>query len=184
MATTHLHDSRSDDFTTREWFAVQVRASRERLSADHLTHRGYEVFLPCVRHTRRWADRVKQKSRPMFPGYLFSRFAPQVFAKLVTSPGVIRVVGNSHGPLPIPKSEIESIQRIVDAQLTSEPSDVPRAGERVRIEVGPLSGAEGIVLQSRNGRRLVVSVPLLQRAVAVELDPGWVTVPARAAWRD
>lgn len=159
-----------------DWFAVQVRVGHERRSASHLRLRGYEVLLPCYSERRRWSDRVKNVERPLFPGYLFSRFVPNVVAKLVSAPGVIRIVGDSAGPIAIPPNEAEALQRIVQTRAPAEPWPFLRVGERVRVEDGPLRGAVGVILSTEKRRRLVVSITLLQRAVAVELDPDWVSV--------
>lgn len=161
----------------QQWFAVHVWTGREGLAAKHLLLRGYEVFLPCYREHRQWSDRVKTVDRPLFAGYVFCRLQSDVVANIVTTPGVIRLVGDRQGPAPIPTNEIEDIQRIVETRLLVEPWPFLRAGQRVRIEVGPLRGTEGVVLNVKNRRRLVVSIPLLQRSVAVELDPEWISIP-------
>jgi transcription termination/antitermination protein NusG len=162
-----------NDGKMRDWFAVQVWSGHEHLSARHLSERGYEVFLPSYRERRRWSDRVKVVEQALFTGYVFCRLAPEVFGKIVTARGVIRIVGDGAGPLSIPASEIEAIQRIVAARLSTEPWPIPQIGQRVRIEFGPLRGIEGDVLMVKNQQRLVVSVSLLQRAVAVEIDASW-----------
>jgi transcription termination/antitermination protein NusG len=159
-----------------EWFAVQVWTGREQVSARHLGQRGYEVLLPRYRERHRWSDRIKVIERALFAGCVFCRLAPQIFGKVVLAPGVIRIVGNSQGPLPIPASEIDAIQRIVATPLPAEPWPVPHVGERVRVERGPLRGLEGVVVLVKNVRRLVVSVSVLQRAVAVEIDADWISV--------
>jgi transcription antitermination factor NusG len=164
-----------DDSSMREWFAVQVWSGREHLSAKHLSERGYEVFLPRYSERRRWSDRIKVVERALFAGYVFCRLAPEVFGKIVTAPGVVRIVGDGARPLPIPTYEIEAIQRIMASELATEPWSVPEVGQRVRIEVGPLCGIEGVVMTVKNEQRLVVSVSLLQRAVAVEIDASWIS---------
>jgi transcription termination/antitermination protein NusG len=164
------------DAQTREWFAVQVWSGRENISARHLRQRGYEVFLPCYREQRLWSDRIKSVERALFAGYVFCRAQPEVVGKIITTPGVIRVVGDDRGPLSIPACEIEAIQQIVATRLSMEPSPVPHAGQRVRMELGPLRGVEGVVLEMKNHHRLVVSIPLLQRAVAVEVDSEWISI--------
>lgn len=169
----------SDD-GRRDWYAVQVWAGREQLSATHLQQRGYEIFLPCYREHRRWSDRVKTIERALFAGYVFCRLHAEGAAKIVTAPGVIRIVGDGRGPLPVPAAEIEAIQRIVETKLTAEPWEVVDAGQRVRIEFGPLRGTEGIVLKVKNRHRIVVSIPMLQRAVAVEMEPEWISIPPAA----
>lgn len=166
----HVGDERAS-----EWFAVHVWTGREQSCARHLSARGYEVFLPCYLEQRRWSDRVKRVNRALFAGYVFCHIASMTIAKIVTAPGVIRVVGDANGPLPVCSDEIEAIRRIVHARFNAEPYQFPRVGDRVRLESGPLRGLEGIVQPIHNRHRLVVAVSLLQRAVAVEIDPGWVT---------
>jgi transcription termination/antitermination protein NusG len=159
------------------WFAIQVWAGREFYSAQQLRLRGYDVFLPCFREHRRWSDRVKQVDRALFAGYVFCRMACEILHKIVTAPGVIRIVGDGHHALPVEPHEIDALQRIQAAQLSAKPWPFLRAGQRVRVEAGPLRGTEGVVLLVRNTHRLVVSISLLQRAVAVEIAPEWVSVP-------
>jgi transcription termination/antitermination protein NusG len=170
--------SSTHEAAAREWFAVQVRARREHLAAHHLRDRGYEVFLPCRRSRRQWTDRVKTVESPLFPGYLFSRLTSAVEPKMVTAPGVIRIVGDGVRSSAIPAAEIDAIRCIVDTQLQAEPWTFVTAGERVRIDVGPLRGTEGVVLTNGEKRRLVVSITLLQRSVAVEIDRDWVSLPS------
>jgi transcription antitermination factor NusG len=168
------------DATMREWLAVQVRCGREELSASHLRTRGYDVFLPSYKQHRRWSDRVKVISRALFEGYVFCRADARVSGLIITAPGVIRIVGDGRAPLPVPLHEIEAIQRIVETQLAVEPWQTLRAGQRVRVEQGPLRGIEGVVLMLRSRHRLVVSIEMLQRAVAVEIEPEWVSLPSAA----
>jgi transcription termination/antitermination protein NusG len=161
---------------THEWFAVQVTAGRERLSARHLQVRGYDVFLPCYYEHRRWSDRIKKVETPLFVGYVFCLIGGDIVGKLVTTPGVIRIVGDGQRPLAVPREEIDSIRRVVDAQLRAEPWEFLQVGQRVRVGLGPLRGTEGIVIRVQNRNRLIISVAVLQRSVAVEMDPSWVCV--------
>lgn len=160
-----------------DWLVVQVWAGRESLSARHLRMLGYEVFLPTYRERRRWSDRIKVVEQPLFAGYVFCRIDAQVVGKCITAPGVIRILCGDRGPLPVPAHEIEAIQRLVDTRLSIEPWPTPRVGQRVRIECGPLEGVEGIVSAIKNRERLFVSISLLNRAVAVELDSTWLGQP-------
>jgi transcription antitermination factor NusG len=157
-----------------DWFAVQVWTGREHAAATHLRTRGYEVFLPCYRERRRWTDRVKVIERALFGGYVFCRLAREVLGLIVTVPGVIRIVGDGRGPIALPAEEVAAIQRVVETRAAAEPFDGIRVGDRVRMEFGPLHGIEGIVVSARNLSRLVLSIGLLQRSIAVEIDPTWV----------
>ena len=159
-----------------EWFATQVRVGREHSCARHLQMRGYEVFLPCYVEHRRWSDRLRKVVRPLFSGYVFCRASSQVVGKIVTTPGVMRIVGDGRRAVPVSGDEIAAIQRIVNAGAPSEPWPFLQEGRRVRIGVGPLRGTEGFVVRSTSGERVVVSISLLRRSVAVEVDAEWVHV--------
>jgi transcription antitermination factor NusG len=164
-----------------DWFAAQVWTGREHQSVRHLRSRGYEVFLPCYRERREWSDRAKQIERPLFAGYLFCRMPHDVVGRILTAPGVIRILGDGSRPLPIASDEVEAIQRVVDTGATAAPCPFVRVGQRVRIDSGPLRGTEGIVMKANNRDRLVLSVSLLQRSVAVEIVGGWVSVATAAS---
>lgn len=160
----------------QQWFAVQVWVGRERLSAVHLRTRGYDVLLPCYRELRRWSDRVRKVERALFSGYVFCRSHGDALGKIVTSPGVIRIVGVGGAPMAIPEPEMAAIQRIVTAQLDAKPCPFVQAGQRVRIVVGPMRDTEGLVLRTKSGSRVVVSISLLQRSVAVDVDMNCLSV--------
>jgi transcription termination/antitermination protein NusG len=166
--------------SVNHWFAVQVWSGREQRCAAQLRLRGYEVFLPTCCEHRRWSDRVKKIERAVFAGYVFCRLNGDAAGKLVTTPGIIRIVGDGRGPLPIPTHEIETIQRIVTTGLAATPWPYVQVGQRVRIDIGPLRDIEGLVLRTSQGQRLLVSITLLQRSVAVEIDADWVSIPPEA----
>ena len=157
------------------WFAIQVRQRYERLIATALRNKGYDEFLPSYKCRRRWLDRVKELELPLFPGYLFCQLDPLHRLPVLTTPGVVLIVGVGKTPVPVEDREIEFIRRIVESHIAAQPWPYLQAGQSVRIEAGPLCGLEGLFLRSKSRHRLVVSVTLLQRSVAVEVDPDWVT---------
>src|SRR5579863_10172859 len=166
------------------WFALQVRARYETLVAAHLRGRGYEWFLPLYKSRRRWSDRLKEIEQPLFPGYVFCRFDPLNRLPILTVPGVALIVGIAKTPIAIDEGEIMAIQAAVNSGLPSQPWPFLKLGQRVRIEHGALGGLEGILLEIRGRHRLVLSVTLLQRSVAVQVDDAWVTpLPQAAAGR-
>jgi transcription antitermination factor NusG len=162
-----------------EWFAVRVWTGREQMAARHLRLRGYDVFLPCYWERRMWSDRTKKVDRALFAGYVFCQMQAAVVAHIVGTPCVIHIVGDGSRPIPVPVEEIDSIRRIVGASPQAEPWPFVQ-GEMVRIDAGPLAGAHGVVVKVNQRQRLVVSIRLLQRSVAVELDPACARVPHRA----
>jgi transcription antitermination factor NusG len=154
------------------WFALRIKARREKLVAASLRSKGYEEFLPLYHCRRHWSDRIKTLQLPLFPGYVFCRFDLHHRLPILVTPGVMLIVGCAKVPLPVEDSEIAALQAIVKSGLKAEPCPYLRIGQRVRIEQGSLEGLEGILLALKP-QRLVVSVTILQRSVAVEIEETW-----------
>jgi len=153
-----------------KWYALYVRSRQEHMVADGLKVRGYEEFLPMYRDRRPWSDRQKSVELPLFPGYVFFRMTPAARAPLYTIPGLVSVVGRGHEPEAVEDSEIAQIQAISRTGMPAKPWPYLGAGRRVRIQHGALKDIEGIVTDLKGSLRLVLSVTLLQRSVAVEID--------------
>ena len=156
------------------WYALRVRSRFENTVTTLLHGRGYESFLPLYKCRRRWSDRVKEIELPLFPGYVFCQFNALDRLPILTIPGVVHVVGVGRNPLPIDESEIAAIQAAIRSGLPRQPWPFLEIGQKVRIECGPLCGVEGILLSFRGRQRLLLSVTLLQRSVAVQVDEAWV----------
>jgi len=156
------------------WYALQVRPRFEKAIASTLLSKGYEGFLPLYRHRSRWSDRMKEVQLPLFTGYLFCRLDLNRRLPVLITPGVMHIVGIGKIPHPVDEFEIAALQSIVVSGLQAEPRSYLSIGERVRIELGPLAGTEGILTSLKGSSRLVVSVNLLQRSVSVEIDESWV----------
>lgn len=152
------------------WFALQVRTRHESAVANFLGGKGYEFFLPLVATRKRWSDRVKKVDVPLFPGYVFCRFNAQERLPILKTPGVIQVVGYNRMPVPIEESEISGIQAVIASGLPSQAWPFLTVGQHVRIDVGPLRGYEGLLVDFKGHHRLVLSITLLHRSVAVEID--------------
>jgi len=169
----HREDEGSREVSeARQWFAVQVKARREKLVQLQLQRKDYECFLPLYTTKRLGYDRVRQHELPLFPGYLFCRLDPVKRLPVLITPGVMQIVGVAKEPVPIDDGEIAAIHCILLSGLAARPCpyQLLQVGQRVRIEHGPLSGLEGILIRFKNHQRLIVSVTLLQRSVAVEID--------------
>jgi transcription antitermination factor NusG len=158
-----------------QWFALQVRSRYEHIVATHLDGRGYERFLPLYKSRRRWSDRFKEIEQPLFQGYVFCRLDPFNRLPVLTTPGVTSIVGAGKIPIPIDDAEITSIQVAVRSGLRIEPWQFLQIGQRVRMNYGPLCGLEGILVDVRGRHHLMLSVTLLQRSIAVQVDRDWVS---------
>jgi transcription antitermination factor NusG len=165
-----------------KWFALSVWSRQEQAVAANLMHKGHEVFLPFYRVRRKWSDRIKVVDLPLFPGYVFCHFdLANKATPVVTTPGVIRLLGSGTGPEPVDEREIHAIQQIVASKLPTGPWPYLREGVRVQVRSGPLTGVEGLVVTVKSQAHLVVSITLLGRSVAVDIDPASVkTISTRA----
>lgn len=159
------------------WFALCVVPRKEKAAAQSLRAKGYEDFLPMYKVRKRWSDRVKEIENPLFPGYVFARFDPLLRLPILKIPSVMSVVSLGREPEPIPDIEIHSLRRVCDAGIETIPYPFLKTGAKLRINEGPLSGVEGILLEAKQSQ-LILSVTLLQRSVAVTVDSEWIA-PAR-----
>src|SRR6266404_3049770 len=157
------------------WYAIMVRTNREKTATMLLENAGYNCFLPLTKYIRRWSDRTKESDLPLFPGYLFCRMNPHNRLPVLMTPGVIQIVGVGKTPMPVEEQEIAAIQRVGKSGLPTMPWPYLEVGHIVKIEEGPLQGLSGIVLKIKSGLKLVLSVSLLQRSVAVEIDRRWIS---------
>jgi transcriptional antiterminator NusG len=156
-----------------QWYAIRTKPKHEKVTDISLGHKGFESFLPlyCRSHGR--AGRRKHTHAPVFPGYLFCRFDANARLPILTTPGVLYIVGIGRTPAPVPESEVESVRRLVNSGVSAEPWPYLEVGQRVYIKDGPLQGVIGVLSGLKNANRLVVSVTLLRRAVSVEIDRDW-----------
>ncbi len=159
------------------WYALRVQQRLANLVSVSLRGKGYEEFLPFC-HSRPDLTGIGQKGQeiPLFPGYLFCRFdVRDRLLPILTTPGVISIVGIGKTPVAVSDEEIDSIKTVVESGLHSKAAYFLPTGSRVVLKRGPLAGLEGIVIGLAEKYRLVVSVTLLQRSVSVEIDPHWVS---------
>jgi transcription antitermination factor NusG len=155
-------------------FALRVKARSEQAAAAALAGKGFCAFLPVYEKVAQWSDRKKRVELPLFPGYLFCRFDPLFRLPILTTPGVLGVVGFGKTPVPVEEHEIEAVKAVVASGLPARPWPFVHAGESVSITAGPLRGVNGTVRRIDDKQQFVVSVSLLQRSVSVAIDPSWV----------
>ena len=152
------------------WWALYTRHQHEKVVAEMLEAKGIEVFLPLYESIRRWKDRSKLLSLPLFPCYVFVRGSVKQRLQVVSTPGVHMILTNGEKVATVPEGEIEAIRRTVEGAYRVEPHPFLKVGERVRVTRGSLQGVEGILLRKKNLFRLILSVHMLAQSVAVEID--------------
>jgi|ERR1700728_2223902 transcriptional antiterminator RfaH len=156
------------------WFAVIVRSRHEKSVKTILDAKGYKTSLPLRRYTCKRGSGTDWESRkPLIPGYVFVVYDLQNPLPLVTTPGFVQVVGMGSGPSAIPEAEIEALERIAASQLPVAHCGYTRIGEAVELIEGPLKGVQGRVLRQSKATHFVVSIDLLQRSIAVEIEGAW-----------
>jgi transcriptional antiterminator RfaH len=157
------------------WYAVHVRPNYEMAVARRLKEIGVEEFLPINKSAP-----VSRRNRfasgpPLFPGYVFPHLDLHSGPRLYNIPGIIRILGHGGQAIPIEDSEIAMVRSIADSPLAVESIPYFQSGEKIRLTAGPLCGVAGTFLSSSKGNKLVVSLPLLMRSLAVTVLSEWVT---------
>jgi transcription antitermination factor NusG len=160
-----------------QWYALQVRTNRERVVADTLTSKGLETFLPCYTVRRQWKDRIHETEAPLFSGYSFCRFDPVARLPILTTPGVVSIVSYGSEPAAIDEGEIVAIRAAISRRGNVEPWAHPTLGQVVQIERGPLAGMSGVLVSVKSSLRIVLSISLIQRSVAAEIDASMIARP-------
>ena len=183
----------ADGDSQEVWYAVYTKHQHEKSATSFLTRKGFEVLLPLYRARRRWKDRMQLVALPVFPCYLFLRTRLERKLEIVQTPGVFWLVGNGGHASVVPDAEIESIRKITQSSAYFEPHPYLKSGDWVRVLAGALTGIEGILTRVKNRYRVVLSVELLQKAVAVEVDisaverldtPRSARIPSHESLRD
>jgi transcription antitermination factor NusG len=156
------------------WYAAHVVPRHEKKVYRLLAERSIPGFFPTHERRSRWADRVKIIEEPLFPGYVFCRACPSQRTRVLTTPGVLYLVGNGRSAVAIDDAEIEAVRALVRSGLKCEPYADLIPGKKVRVVGGPLAGTEGIIAEIRKEVRLAVQISLLRRSVLADLDRDWV----------
>jgi len=171
------------------WHALFIRYQHEKPVARALTSKNYEVYLPLYRSVRRWQDRTKQLWMPLFPGYLFLHGGIDRPLQILTTPGIIHIVRHGGSPAIVPQAQIDAVRKILASSSAVETHPYLARGDRVKVKSGPLAGLEGILTRKKNLVHVVISMEMLGRSAAVEIEMGNVerigplraTVPASCA---
>lgn len=157
------------------WFAVLIRNHSEKSAALFLENAGYECFLPVSSYLRPLSGRVNKLEMPLFPGYLFCRMDPTYRLPVLRTPGVIQIVGVGEDLIPADEEEIAALHRIGKSGVPTMPWPYMQVGTLERLADGPLRGLSGFMIKIKSGLKLILSVSLLHRSVAVEVERSWLS---------
>jgi len=158
-----------DNFEVQRWYAVYTKAHHEKRVEQQMRQRGIDCFLPVYKAVRRWKDRRKILELPLFPGYVFVHLPWRARLQVLQLPGVVEFVSCGGHPVPLADSEIDSLRNGLHFAC-AKPNPYLRVGRHVRIRSGPLTGIEGILARRKDKLRVVLSIHLIQRSIAVEVD--------------
>jgi transcription antitermination factor NusG len=152
------------------WYAAYVSANHEKRVGQQLQLRAIEHFLPLYDSVRRWKDRRINLQLPLFPGYVFVHLALRDRLQVLETRGVAKLVGFNGAPTPLPQLEIEALRTTLGDGVRANPHPYLKVGRRVRVKAGPLEGMQGILVRRKNVSRFVISLDLIMRSVAVEVE--------------
>lgn len=155
---------------SENWYALYTCPRHEKRVAEQIKRRSFHCFLPLYRSARRWKDRRKELDLALFPGYVFVRLALENRLQVLQVPGVVRLVSFNGQPAALPAEEIETLQARLSGAPRLEPHPYLRMGRRVRVRSGPMQGLEGIMVRRKDQCRVIFSIDLIMRSVAVEVD--------------
>jgi len=158
------------EYLEERWYAAQTCANHEKRVLEQLSQRAVEAYLPLYESVRRWKDRRMRLKLPLFPGYVFVHLALRDRLQVLQTPSVVRLVGFGGQPAALPDQEIDSLRQGLTRDMRVEPHPYLRVGHRVRVRTGPLQGLEGILVRKKNISRFVISLDLIMRSLAVEID--------------
>jgi transcription antitermination factor NusG len=154
----------------QKWYALTVPYQHERRTEKALQSKGLETLVPLYRSRRQWSDRVKDMELPLFAGYVLCQFDLSDRLQVLDTPGVCKIVGFGGAVTALEDGEVAGIQRLVALKVPLAPWPYLKAGDRVKVEHGPMRGLEGTLLRTKDTMHLVISVELLQRSLAVQVD--------------
>jgi transcription antitermination factor NusG len=152
------------------WYAIYTSSRHEKVVAKQLEERGIESFLPLYRSWHRWKDRRKLVDLALFPSYVFVRIEVRKRLRVLQVPGVVNLVSCNGEPAALPEQEINALRSGLEHRVYAEPHPYLRVGRKVRVARGPMAGAEGILSRKKDKHRVVISIGVLMRSIAVEVD--------------
>jgi len=171
MTNSQISDQIGDSGTrVPHWYALYTNPRHEKVVAQQLNERCVENFLPLYRTWHSWKDRRKQVDLALFPGYVFVRIEEQNKLQVLKTPGAVNLVSFNGKLAALPEPEIEALRNALHNQVFAEPCPYLKVGRKVRVVRGPMAGAEGILSRKKDKYRVVISVEVLMRSVALEID--------------
>lgn len=163
-------DVYENNLDNHSWYALYTMVRHEKVVENALKKKDIKTFLPLRTTINRWSDRKKEVSTPLFPGYIFIHAGWEDISKSLNTRSVVRVLGNSDGPVPIPDMQIEGIRVLIENKINFDAHPLINVGREVVVSNGPLEGFTGKVIEKRGNYKLILSLDLIKRSVSAEVD--------------
>ena len=168
--TDEIRRGIASDRLDGNWYALYTCPRHEKVVAEQIEKRRISCFLPLYRSMRRWKDRRKEIELALFPGYVFVHIDLRDKLKVLQVPGAVRLVCFNGQPAVLPERDIECLRSRQSKGTNIEPHPYLRVGRRVRVRSGAMQGLEGIIRRNKDKCRVVFSIDLIMRSIAVEVD--------------
>lgn len=168
--TDQESEGNPERFNERQWYAAHTRSRHEKRVAEQLARKNVNFFLPLYQAEHRWKDRLARVELPLFPGYLFVQIPLRERLRVLEVPGVVRLISSRGEPVPLDESEINILRQGLTQMIKAEPHPYLRIGQRVRVKSGAFKGLEGILERKKDSYRIIISVDLIMRSIAVEIS--------------
>ena len=154
------------------WYVARIRSKSERLVQVGLHRKCFEVLHPTYQSLSKRRDRQKLLTKPIFHGYMFVRMqpSPERHLEILKTLGVIGLLRNSQGPIPVPDEQIENVRKLEHQVGECFHSPDVVVGDTVFVREGPLTGLRGVV-DRVNRRQLRVHVNAMPGSIVIEIDP-------------
>ncbi|MGD0294785.1 MAG: transcription termination/antitermination NusG family protein [Terracidiphilus sp.] len=151
------------------WHVLHVISNHEKRVAQHLDVRSVEHYLPLYTERVKWTDRSVIAERPLFSGYVFARFLPQNRLSVISTPGVLRLLGEEAGSM-VSCEELDRIRDGLASGLLLRPHPSVNVGTRVRVRDGVFAGVEGVVTELRRQCKVVIALAAVRQCFSLEVE--------------
>jgi transcription antitermination factor NusG len=149
------------------WHVLHVLSNHEKKVAQHLQVRSVEYYLPLYKEKVRWTDRTVVAERPLFSGYVFARFDHQFRIPVISTPGVLRLLGDQTWDM-VDDEELEKIRIGLAKGLAMRPHPTITVGTKVRIRDGVFAGVEGVVSELRQQCKVIITLAAVRQCFSLE----------------
>lgn len=151
------------------WNVLHVASNHEKNVARHLAVRSVEHYLPLYSERVRWTDRTVVAERPLFSGYVFVRLCSQTRHSLLSTPGVLRILGDENHAT-VSCEELDKIRDGLESGISLRPHPCVAVGTRVRVRDGVFAGTEGAVTELRHQCKVVIGLAAVRQFFSLEVQ--------------